>query len=67
MPLQLVKSPDSYLGAQPICDICKKDIKVNDVVRQEFTGIVAFDDDCQELGIVENSYVLIHITCEPIQ
>lgn len=53
---------DSYLGSDPICDICKKPVTVGDKVHQEFVGTVAFDN--HELGIVEEKYILVHIACE---
>lgn len=54
----------SFLGQEPICDICRKHIVEGDKVEQNFTGKVAIDNESKELGIEESTYYLIHISCK---
>ena len=65
----------SFLGENPVCDICQKPIKVDDEIKQQFSGIVRnytlsdldipdlgvkFPD---ELGIESHTYRVYHVDC----
>lgn len=58
---------DTYLGDNPRCDICKKEIKEGDDVCQSFTGTVQKDveQESEELGIHADHYALYHMNCVP--
>jgi hypothetical protein len=57
------KVADSFLGHNPHCIVCLELIKPGDRVKQTFIGEVIVDSDGGELGIVEEKYELMHITC----
>ena len=59
----------SSLGTTPICDICKKELKIGDKICQSFTGVVRnmlaeFPNAEPELAVDESiNYSVIHIDC----
>lgn len=52
----------SALGESPVCDVCKKKVKVGEMVTQVFVGRVLEDQD-NELVVLEEVYQLTHMNC----
>lgn len=56
----------SFLGTNPICDICGKSIKSGDVIKQVIHGPAVFMDDENELAVTGH-YEVFHVACNPLQ